>query len=237
MLIYAIIAAVSYLLGSIPFGYILVKVFKKQDIRQTGSGNIGATNVARSGSPGLAAATLLLDAGKGSAAVLIGVSIYVRQLKPVFVSLNGASPQDVQFAVPPGLFTAAAIAACAAVIGHMFPVWLRFKGGKGVATAIGAFALAAPLAGLFSFCVFLVVVAVTRYVSLGSIIAAAAFPFFARWNVHHADPNIVFLLTTLTSALIITKHHQNIRRLLAGTENRLGAKPKLPPPQEMEKQA
>src|SRR4051812_12266822 len=114
---YAIIALVSYLLGSIPFGYILVRLFLKQDIRQTGSGNIGATNVARSGAKGLAIATLLLDAAKGSLAVLVGMNLYVRQLKPVFVSLNGAAPEQIHFAVPPGLFTAAALAAAAAVTG------------------------------------------------------------------------------------------------------------------------
>src|SRR3954470_1775022 len=114
---YIIVAAVSYLLGSIPFGYILVKLFLKQDIRATGSGNIGATNVARSGAKGLAIATLLLDAAKGFAAVLL-----------TLVTFAYAAAHDGQWAL-----TLAAFAGLCAVLGHMFPVWLRFRGGKGVA--------------------------------------------------------------------------------------------------------
>src|SRR3954470_6334092 len=122
---YFIVATVAYLLGSIPLGYILVRVFMKQDIRATGSGNIGATNVARSGAKGLAIATLLLDAAKG------------------FVAVGWVLVSAVDF---PLVLNLAAFAGFCAVLGHMFPLWLRFRGGKGVATAVGAFVLLAPRA-------------------------------------------------------------------------------------------
>jgi len=211
---YIIVALVSYLLGSIPFGYILVKLFLKQDIRSTGSGNIGATNVARSGAKGLAIATLLLDAAKGFAAVAI------------FSRITEPGPQE---------WTLPALAAFCAIVGHMFPVWLRFKGGKGVATGVGAFLGLAPAAIGISLILFIVVVAVSRHVSLGSILAAAAFPFFAYFISGHSGGALI--LMGLSSLLIILKHHENIRRLLAGTENKFGSKKSVPPPDAVEKQA
>src|SRR5438270_308585 len=144
-----IVGVMAYLLGSIPFGYILVRIFRGADIRVSGSGNIGATNVARS-SPALGIATLLLDAAKGFAAVVIAMAL--------------ASPDRV--------YLAAAIAAFAVVLGHMFPVWLKFHGGKGVATGVGAFIAIVPKAILISIVVFAALVAVFRYVSLGSMVAA-----------------------------------------------------------------
>ena len=210
---YIIVALVSYLLGSIPFGYILVKLFLKQDIRATGSGNIGATNVARSGAKGLAIATLLLDALKG----FIPVGIV---LGNIFDSRDWTLP---------------ALTAFCAIVGHMFPVWLRFKGGKGVATGVGAFLALAPAAIGISLILFGVVVAVSRYVSLGSILAAAAFPFLAYFV--NDISGAALLLIVLSSALIILKHHENIRRLIAGTENKFGAKKSVPPPDAVEKQA
>src|SRR4051794_13365342 len=143
MTTYFIIAAVSYLLGSIPFGYILVKLFLKQDIRATGSGNIGATNVARSGARGLAIATLVLDAAKG----FISVGIVLGTIETY--------SQD---------WTFAALAALCSIVGHMFPVWLRFKGGKGVATGVGGFLGLAPASIGISLILFVAVVAVSRYV-------------------------------------------------------------------------
>lgn len=189
----------AYLLGSIPFGYILVKAFRKQDIRATGSGNIGATNVARSGAKGLAIATLLLDLGKAYAAVKIAQHI---------------APVNYDLAVA---------AAVAAIIGHVFPIWLRFRGGKGVASALGVFLALTPASALATLAVFVVILGLTRYVSLASIIAAAAFPFFAFHFVPHRTPGTIagFLFISL---LIIVKHHQNIRRLLSGTENRFGSR-------------
>src|SRR5213082_3185425 len=132
---YIIIALVSYLLGSIPFGYILVRLFLKQDIRRTGSGNIGATNVARSGAKGLAIATLLLDAGKGSTAVV---------LTAIFAGgfYDPAQHWMIFWDQPTSRLATAALCA---VLGHIFPVWLKFRGGKGVATAVGAFLFISPV--------------------------------------------------------------------------------------------
>lgn len=200
-----IIAALSYLLGSIPFGYLLVRIFRGEDVRQIGSGNIGATNVSRK-SPVLGALTLLLDALKGTAAVVLAYIVADRMV---------AIPALEQLA----------LAALFAVVGHMFPVWLKFRGGKGVATGLGAFALIAPKAVLIAVVVFIAVVAISRYVSLGSIVAVSAFPF-AAWLIgqFHLSTEALALIS-LASVLILIKHRENMRRLWAGTENRLGAKP------------
>ena len=199
------IAAVSYLLGSIPFGYLLVFIFRGEDVRSSGSGNIGATNVSRK-SPLLGALTLLLDALKGTAAVALSYKIADR-------------------AVPIPTFEQMALAALFAVIGHMFPVWLKFRGGKGVATALGSFVVIAPRAVLVAAVVFVAVVAISRYVSLGSMVAVAVFPV-AEWIIGRLYvPRLALVLMTATSLLILFQHSQNIRRLLAGTENRLGVKP------------
>jgi glycerol-3-phosphate acyltransferase PlsY len=191
----------AYLLGSIPFGYVLVRIFRKQDIRSTGSGNIGATNVARSGAKGLAIATLLLDLGKAFMAVRIAQHI---------------APSNYDLAVA---------AAVAAILGHCFPVWLGFRGGKGVASALGVFLALTPASALATLAVFLIVFGLSRYVSLASIIAAASFPVFGFHFAPFRTPIVIagFLFIPL---LIIAKHHQNIRRLLSGTENRFG-RPKV----------
>src|SRR5882672_5892899 len=169
---YIIIAALSYLLGSIPFGYILVRLFMKQDIRESGSGNIGATNVARSGAKGLAIATLLLDAGKGYIAVVMGQQLYAYSLLPD----PQAPGMHSVLIMGQALMLPAALAALFAIIGHCFPIWLRFKGGKGVATGVGAFAALAPKAVLVALVVFAAVIIVSRYVSLASVVASAVFP-------------------------------------------------------------
>jgi acyl phosphate:glycerol-3-phosphate acyltransferase len=217
---YAIIAAVAYLLGSIPFGYLLVKTFTGADVRAQGSGNIGATNVARTGKKGLAILTLVLDALKGYAAVWFALKYVERQ----FGNTSGwtfyrayASPYEM-----PVFF--AGLAALFAVIGHMYPVWLKFKGGKGVATALGVYLALAPKAIVVSIIVFFLVFAVTRYVSLGSILASLAFPV-AFWYFHRADSTpAVLLMICAIQALIIWKHADNIRRLASGTESKFGAK-------------
>jgi glycerol-3-phosphate acyltransferase PlsY len=199
-----IIAALSYLLGSIPFGYLLVRIFRGEDVRQSGSGNIGATNVSRK-SPVLGGLTLLLDAAKGTAAVLLSYVV-----------------ADHVVAIP--TLEQVALGALFAVIGHMFPVWLRFHGGKGVATGLGAFALLAPKAMLVAMGFFVVVVLISRYVSLGSIVAVAVFPV-AAGLIHQFNLSPVGLaLISLACLLILVKHRGNMRRLWAGTENRLGAK-------------
>ncbi len=198
-----IIAVVSYLLGSIPFGYLLVRIFRGQDVRQTGSGNIGATNVARTGSKRLAIATLVLDALKGYVAVWLAYR------------LAGPEVSD-----PRQTFLMGALAGFCALLGHMFPIWLRFKGGKGVATALGAFLALAPMAVLVSLVVFLTAVAITRYVSLGSILSAIVLPL-AAWRLNpFVHTTTAMALIVASCLLIIIRHKDNIRRLLAGTENR-----------------
>jgi glycerol-3-phosphate acyltransferase PlsY len=201
---FLIIAAQSYLLGSIPFGYLLVRIFHGEDVRQSGSGNIGATNVSRK-SPALGALTLLLDALKGAAAVLLSCMVADRVV---------AIPTLEQLAV----------GALFAVVGHVFPVWLKFRGGKGVATGLGAFALIAPKAVLVAIAVFIMVVAISHYVSLASIAAVAVFPF-AAWRISqfYVSPAGLTLIS-LACLLILTKHRENMRRLWAGTESRVGAK-------------
>jgi glycerol-3-phosphate acyltransferase PlsY len=210
-----IVAITSFLLGSIPFGYLLVRVFRGEDVRKTGSGNIGATNVGRTGSKGLAIATLLLDALKGYVAVahaFIAAAHAAHQLQDSATS--GISVDQLGFQL-------AALAAVCAILGHSFTPWLRFKGGKGVATAVGAFAAIAPRAVLVSLAVFIVLVAITRYVSLGSIVGSAAFPLAAYWLYPIMRNTIVMSLVGLCSLLIILRHQANIRRIVAGNENRL----------------
>ena len=215
-----IIVVVSYLLGSIPFGYLLVWMFHGQDVRKTGSGNIGATNVARTGSKGLAIATLFLDTAKGYAAVKFALWIASRQ------RLEGPVPANLYDRSAAGLsshtiFLLAALAAFVAILGHVFTVWLRFKGGKGVAAAAGSFVALAPRAMLIALVLFIVIVALTRYVSLGSILACVAFPL-AVWWLGPAERTTapILLLVAASSLLIVLRHKDNIRRLLAGTEHR-----------------
>jgi glycerol-3-phosphate acyltransferase PlsY len=199
--------ALAYLLGSIPFGYLLVRIFLHQDIRATGSGNIGATNVARSGKKGLAILTLALDAFKGYTAVYLALQV-ARHFRPgVSVTLS----------------TLAAMAAVICVLANIFPVWLRFKGGKGIATALGVFLALVPLVALCALGLFILTVAVTRYVSLGSILAAASIPVF---TVLLIAPRSVMLLpcVSIISIVCIWRHSANISRLLKGTESRLGSK-------------
>jgi glycerol-3-phosphate acyltransferase PlsY len=192
---FVLTAAYSYLLGSIPFGYILVRIFRGEDIRQTGSGNIGATNVSRT-SPGLGALTLILDALKGLAAVAITRMIF------------------------PGNNTLLGAAALSAIVGHMFPIWLRFRGGKGVATGLGSFLILAPKTILVMVAVFVVIFLAFRYVSLASILTVALFPLLA-WILEPPGDNTAMLaFLTAASLLIIIQHHENIRRLLARTESR-----------------
>jgi glycerol-3-phosphate acyltransferase PlsY len=194
--------SLAYLLGSIPFGYVLVKVFRSEDIRASGSGNIGATNVARSGAKGLAIATLLLDLGKGLIAVLIAFQIAAR------ATMDSSHAFDLAMA-----------AAVAAIVGHVFPIWLGFRGGKGVATALGVLLGLSPTLALCLLAIFILVFAVTRYVSLASILASAAVPLVALRFAPHTS-NLVTLGFFLIPLIVIFKHHQNIRRLLTGTEGR-----------------
>jgi glycerol-3-phosphate acyltransferase PlsY len=193
----------AYLLGSIPFGYLIVKVREGRDIRASGSGNIGATNVARTAGPVAGVITLLLDLAKGYLAVWMAAKF---------------AAGDVLWMM---------IAAVAVVLGHMFPVWLKFKGGKGVATGVGATIMISGPAVMSAFVIWLAVVTIWRYVSLASIIAAASLPLLTyAWYAGRPDepPVSVMLGTICISVLIILKHKDNIQRLIAGTENRLGSK-------------
>jgi glycerol-3-phosphate acyltransferase PlsY len=216
-----LIAAASYLLGSIPFGYLLVRIVRGEDVRRTGSGNIGATNVARK-SPALGVMTLLLDALKGSAAVAVGIMLS----PPIFerIPIPSIPWRLILPASSPDFALYAALAALFAVAGHMFPIWLKFRGGKGVATGLGAFLMISPKAVLFSAAIFIILVLVFRYVSLGSITAVAAFPNIALVLHEYGNVALALVLMSFASVLIVVKHHANIRRLLAGTENRLGSK-------------
>lgn len=198
------IPAAAYLLGSIPFGLLLGKLVSGKDVRRVGSGNIGATNVARAAGAGAGLLTLLLDVAKGAFPVWLAAA------------LTGGSASGMMSA---GL---------AAISGHCFPVWLRFKGGKGVATAAGIFGMLCPAALGAAIVVFLFVFGVWRYVALASIASAAALPLlvYLLWAPHHAPPPVVSLGTLLAALLIIGKHASNIRRLLAGQEPRFALRPK-----------
>ena len=188
----------AYLLGSIPFGYLIVRWQKGIDVRSTGSGSIGATNVMRNlGLIGFIA-TFLLDFAKGAAAVLLAAR------------WTGHAPLWI------------ASAAFAAVVGHCFPVWLKFRGGKGVATAAGVFFVLAPIQVGIAVAIFVAVLAIGRYVSLGSIIAVGAFPVLFQAQVH--PPRALVAGAAACALVIIARHQSNIRRLLTGTESRLGSK-------------
>jgi len=194
----------GYLLGSIPFGVIITRAAGAGDVRSIGSGNIGATNVLRTGRKDLALATLLLDAGKGAAALLIARWLFDNEV-------------------------AAVIAGGAAFLGHLFPVWLGFKGGKGVATFFGLIIAAAWPLGLMAGATWLIVAFALRYSSLAALIAAAATPLYALLPLAVLGlpaPAPVLFLSVFTAVLIWIRHHENIGRLLKGTESRIGSKSK-----------
>ena len=186
----------AYALGSIPFGVIFTRLFGRGDVRESGSGNIGATNVARVAGPAAGILTLVLDAGKGAAAVLLAER------------LTGSQ----------AIWMVAA--AVAALIGHCFPVWLKFKGGKGVATAAGVFGVLSPFALAAALAIFVAVVWKWRYVSLASICAAAAMPLliYFLWAPGYAPPLAVTFGTLAISLLVVYKHDANIQRLIQREE-------------------
>lgn len=196
--------AISYLLGSIPFGYLLVRIFRGEDVRLSGSGNIGATNVSRK-SPALGALTLFLDAAKGFAAVQLAATYW----------RFSASDNRHQLMM--------AASALVAIVGHMFPVWLKFRGGKGVATALGAFLRLAPTAVLVAVGIFILTVLISRRISLGSIVSAALFPS-AVWTLKTSRDPAVLALIGVAALLIIFRHYQNILRLFSGEEPRFSMK-------------
>jgi glycerol-3-phosphate acyltransferase PlsY len=205
-----LLIAAAYLMGSIPWSYLIVRRLLGRDIRTVGSGNVGATNVLRTAGKTAGIAALVLDAAKGVAVVLGARAL-------------GAPPEVV------------GAAAVAVVLGHVFPVFLGFRGGKGVATAAGALGALAPLVLLMAFVGFVVIVAWKRYVSLGSIVTAVLFPVLAwiggrlGW-VEHGGPWLVFSSTAI-AAVVVARHGSNLRRLRQGTERRLG-EPRAVPARE-----
>ena len=210
--------AVGYLLGSIPFGLLLTRAAGLGDIRAIGSGNIGATNVLRTGNKVLAVATLVLDALKGTAAVLLGAAIPMTFAIGEIQALATANHTSVGVVAPASILVYSMAGGFGAFVGHLYPVWLGFKGGKGVATYIGV------VLGLFwpaavAFCaVWLLAAAVTRYSSLSALLASVAAPLVV-WAL--GVPQVAVLLVPL-SALLIHKHRANIERLLNGEEPRIG---------------
>ena len=189
--LYIAIAAAGYLLGSIPFGLLLTRSAGLGDIRKIGSGSIGATNVLRTGRKSLAAATVLLDGGKGALAVLIG---------------QHWGPDT------------AMLAGCGAVVGHLFPIWLRFRGGKGVATSMGVLLMLDWRIGLLACATWLVVAVILRYSSVASLSALALSPVFAWFFASHQLAAVALFI----AVLVWIRHHQNIGRLVRGQEPKIG---------------
>ena len=197
----ALVILVSYLLGSIPFGYLIVRAKEGSDIRQTGSGGTGATNVSRRAGKIAGILTLLLDALKGATAVLLAMWVFQ----------------------PPVSWWVTA-AAIAVLVGHIFPVWLKFRGGKGVATGVGVFVMLAPAAVAVALLIFIGIVLVTRYVSLGSIVAALTIPLLI-WIQHvfirpFEAPAALLAAALLGALLIVFAHRENIVRLVQGRESK-----------------
>ena len=202
-MLHTLVIALAYLLGSIPFGYLVVRMAGKGDVREVGSGGTGATNVSRRAGKWAGVLTLALDALKGALAVVVARWLLADDF---------------------GVGWWVAGSALAAILGHVFPVWLRFRGGKGVATGLGIFLSLAPLAVLCAGAVFLVVVWATRYVSLGSMTAAAALPLcvwlIARRTQTTADLTPLLATAVTGAAFIILMHRANIARLVRGTESK-----------------
>jgi glycerol-3-phosphate acyltransferase PlsY len=211
---------IAYLLGSIPFGYLIVRATQGADVRETGSGGTGATNVSRRAGKAAGVITLVLDALKGAAAVAIAKLI----LGLPIIGEGGRAGPLFQLSRATEVYWWIAAAAIAVIVGHIFPVWLRFRGGKGVATGVGVFLILTPIAIALAALVFIVVVILTRYVSLGSILAAIAIPLFVQLEDAFIRPieSLAPILSAsiAAAALIVFAHRENIVRLINGTESR-----------------
>jgi len=209
----AAVVVLAYLIGSIPFSYLVVKLVAGKDVREHGSHNVGATNVARTAGklPGIMA--LLLDVAKGYAAVAITRMIVMRVEWPFDAGVLPWQSREMWIA----------LAGLIAVIAHMFPVWLRFHGGKGVATATGVFLALDPIVVAGALLVFAIVLLASRYVSLASILSAASIPLFFRYLSRDA-PFWHIVISIGIAIAVILKHHSNIARLVQGTERKLGRK-------------
>lgn len=203
----------AYLIGSIPFSFLIVKVVAGKDVREHGSRNVGATNVARTAGrlPGIVA--LVLDVAKGYGVVVLARWLVTRPEWPFAAGLQPWQSREMWIA----------LAGLLAVLGHLFPAWLRFRGGKGVATAAGVFAALDPLVVLAGLIVFAIVLLSFRFVSLASIVTAASIPLFFRFLVPEA-PFWRIVASIAIALVVIARHHSNISRLAGGTERRLGEK-------------
>jgi glycerol-3-phosphate acyltransferase PlsY len=215
----AAVIIIAYLLGSIPFGYLIVRATQRADVRETGSGGTGATNVSRRAGKAAGALTLVLDALKGAAAVAIANVVLGL---PVFaLSTSLRAHNDSTFG---SSYWCVAAAGIAVIVGHIFPIWLRFRGGKGVATGLGVFLMLSTFAVALAAVIFALVVWRTRYVSLGSILAAGSIPLFLL--IQHAFIGAVEMFAPVMSAaiagaaLIVFAHRKNIRRLMNGSESK-----------------
>jgi len=215
----AAVVVIAYLFGSIPFGYLIVRARQGADVRETGSGGTGATNVSRRAGKGAGVLTLVLDALKGAAAVVIAKVIL--GLPVLSLSTSVRPHYDSTFQGESWWVAAAAIAV---IVGHIFPIWLRFRGGKGVATGVGVFLMLSPFAVALAAVIFALVVWRTRYVSLGSILGAAAIPLFVLVQQSFIGPveslAPMMCAAIAGAALIVFAHRENIRRLMNGNENR-----------------
>jgi glycerol-3-phosphate acyltransferase PlsY len=230
-----LVVITAYLIGSVPFGYLIVRATQGADVRETGSGGTGATNVSRRAGKAAGVVTLILDALKGAGAVAIAKLILglpitggIGDVGPRLAMLGGSYLGEHVLighrGSPENLYWWIAAAAIAVIVGHIFPVWLRFRGGKGVATGVGVFLILAPIAVALAAVVFAIVVMLTRYVSLGSILAAITIPVFVLLQNAFIRP-VEALAQTLTAAiagaaLIIFAHRENIARLFTGSENK-----------------
>ena len=211
MLPLALIAA-AYLIGSIPFSYLVARVASGKDIRQAGSRNVGATNVARTAGRTAGVFALLLDIAKGYAAIAVARWIVMLPSWP-FATVSSSPLHSREMWI--------ALAGLIAVLAHMFPVWLRFHGGKGVATAAGVFLALDPIVIAAAMIVFAIVILSTLFVSLASILSAASIPLFFRFLAHNA-PFWRIVISIVIVIAVIAKHHSNIARLTQGTERRMG---------------
>lgn len=218
MTLYFLTIIGGYLIGSVPFGLILTRLGGYGDIRSIGSGNIGATNVLRTGNKKLALATLILDALKGVAAVLI--ASYLIDLYPWCMVIDCAGEcRCYNYTVSP--YNLPMVAGFSAIVGHLFPVWLKFKGGKGVATTLGTLLAIKPIIGIAACGIWLLMAVILRYSSLSALIAIGATPAFAFFLYH--DPNLTGLCGVIAT-LVFYKHRENIKRLIKGEEPKIGQK-------------
>ena len=207
------LVALAYLIGSIPFSFLLVKLVAGKDVREFGSRNVGATNAARTAGRGVGIVALLLDIAKGYGAVALARWLVMRPEWPFTPGVLPWQSREMWIA----------LAGLIAVLGHMYPLWLRFHGGKGVATATGVFLALSPIVVAAAILVFAIVLLLFRYVSLASIVSAASIPLFFRYLAHEA-PFWHIVVSIAIAIAVIVKHHSNIARIVGGSERKLGQK-------------